>query len=528
VGAADARRASLRRWACGTLLGLLLAGLTAVAVGAFLPRGQHVAYFKLYMPANPRGIFYDHPEGGVDFQAFQRTQFALLRSRPVLFAVLRDEKVQQLNLDAMTGGANPVEWLEGQIKVEMPDDRELPRVTMSGDDPEALKVLVSAVVEAYLSEVVHKKTQEHRQQRLERLQGVQATYAGRLKRLKQKERDLAKAAGANKDEFLLLRQQITTQQITQAKQELFKTNGQLRKLEFEVRFYEGKLYVILTDASLKALQDARLPEQVRPVLAKLDALKDKPFDTPDAFSQELAKVLDGGELKLDKGEQNLAQDLVLKHLEAKKKAVTVTDIPEQIVAEYVEKDLEKDLAAQAELEAELAKVRAAATDDGPATERKLRAALEDKRAFIEERRKQLRPIVKARLLEKARSDAHGQVAWMKERIKYNAEHRDALVKEITHLQEEERKFQGDVQDLEDNRFELKHAEAGVQRVGDAIDKLTIEMPAPERVSKWDNEVVVVAPDETPRHRAIGLSAVGAFAAVLLVVGFLDFRARRAR
>jgi hypothetical protein len=437
AGPADARRASLRRWVCGTLLGLLLAGLTAVAVGAFLPRGQHVAYFKLYMPANPPHIFWDHPEGGVDFQNFQRTQFALLRSRPVLFAVLRDEKVQKLNLDAMTGGANPVEWLEGQIRVDMPDDRELPRVAMSGDDPEALKVLVTAVVDAYLNEVVHKKTLEHRQQRLERLQGVQATYAGRLKRLKQKERDLAKAAGANKDEFLLLRQELAHQQMAAAKSELFKTNAELRKLEFEVRFYEGKPYVILTDASLKALRDARLPEAV---VTKLDALKDQPFDTPDAFSQKLATVLDAGE-------QNLALDLVLKHLEAKKKSP---------------------------------------------------------------------------------NDAGGQVAWMKERIKYDTEYRDALIKEVTHLQQEERNFQGGVQDLEDNRFELKQAEAGVQRVADAIDKLTIEMPAPERVSKWDNEVVAVAPDETPRHRAIVLSGVGAFAAVLLVVGFLDFRARRAR
>ncbi len=429
----DSRKTSLQRWVGGTFAGLLLAAVTAAAVWQLYPPAPHVAYVKLYMPAHPPALpGFEHPEGDIDFARFQRTQFALLRSRPVLNAALRNPRVKEINLNALTKGANPAEWLEDQIRVETSDDPELPRVSMIGDNPEQLKVLVNAVVDAYLSEVVEKDTTKGRLERIDKLKEIKQVYQDRVTRFKDNHRKLAEATGAGQDQLLALKQELAQQEMAAVKADYLKALIELRRLQREAKLAEGQVYFKLTDASLATLRARKVPEGL---LRKVDALKDRKFDTGEEFAQELDKLL-------DRGEVNVYRDLVL---------------------------------AQAEVR------------EGP----------------------------------------QAQAGQLKEKIEYQRRLTSLLAKELDEMQERNKGFVKAKIDIEENSFELRQAHNGVNKVSDEIDKLTIELPSPPRVKKWD-DVQTVAPDDKPRLKAAGLSGVGAFAAVLLVVGFLDLRARRAR
>jgi hypothetical protein len=270
--AVDPFEALLWRWLLAAPVGIVLAVIVAAAVWYFLPPGPSTAYVKLYMPMHVEGNFGDHPEAGIDFAAFQRTQFALLRSRPVLDAALRDPRVQKLDLQALTKGLDPADWLEKQIRVETPEGLDLPRVVMSGDNPEQLKILLSAVVDAYLDQVVDKRTMAHRVQRLEKLDAVRKLYENRLKSIRETNRKLALAVGGgNNDKLAELRLELSMKELADAKQQLVKVHSELRQLEFDAAIAEKNAKV---GAGLD-VPDRVLEERVEKALEKELAARDK-------------------------------------------------------------------------------------------------------------------------------------------------------------------------------------------------------------------------------------------------------------
>ena len=94
------------------------------------------------------------PADPVEFEDFKRTQAALIRSRLVLNAALNMKGVgQQPTVKAQ---ADPIGWLAAHVRVDFPDNGEVMRVGLDGDDVEELKVLVNAVTDAYFQEVVNK------------------------------------------------------------------------------------------------------------------------------------------------------------------------------------------------------------------------------------------------------------------------------------------------------------------------------------------------------------------------------------
>jgi hypothetical protein len=425
------------------LLGMALVALAfVVAAGALrwlLPPGKYTAYAKLWMPDHPEVVLY--PETSTDFESFQRTQVALIRSRLVLNAALGNPKVQKLNLDAVRKGPSPVEgpveWLEKEIKVEFPDGPEIPRISLSGDNPFQLRVLVSAVVEAYLDEV--NKEKRHRQERLDQLERVYATYNTKLKRLQEERNAKIRAYGLPSDRAAAFRQESAQRQLALAEQELTKTVADLRRAEVELKVFEARA----------------VPDQV----------------------------------------------------------------PDRAVDASVDKKLEADLDRRDALAAKLAEARTRGPGGGDPkpTPPQQAAELEALDKAIAARRAALRPRIKARLLEKARTEAGDRRARLDEQVAFLNQYKARLIPEIERLRGEAKDVTKGAIEIGDNRLELAQAEAGVTRVMGEIDKLNVEKLAPPRVSRLE-EVVVVAPDDTIRRLVIaGGSAAGAIAAGLLVV-----------
>jgi capsular exopolysaccharide synthesis family protein len=265
-------KALRRRWLLASLLGIVAAAVTAAAVWVFLPPGNHTAYIRLNMPMKRETVLFPSAESGNEFLSFQRTQMTLLKSRLVLNATLKDPRVAKLDWLATTDSINTVEWLEKEIKVDLTDGPELPRVTMTGENPDQLKILVSAVVDAYLAEVVGKQA-ARRQARLDLLQEISDRYKQRLKRIQDARSALANAIGADKEAVIALKQQLAEQQLALARQEFLKVEAELRRIRLEAKTLElkqdtnvqipGELVDATIEKELQALLDERSKLEAR-------------------------------------------------------------------------------------------------------------------------------------------------------------------------------------------------------------------------------------------------------------------------
>lgn len=264
-------RALRRKWMMAVTLGLVAAALGWVGIWFFLPDDKFLVYNQLYMPVNPLGNVYTHPEAGSDFNTFKQTQMASLLSPLVLRAALRNPKVKELNLETIQDNSSPMEWLGQNIKVDFSASPEFMRVSMKGDDPEVLKVLVNAVTEAYLKEVVSRMTGS-RQTHLKTLEDIHADYRRRLNEVEKTRNTLIEALGTGDNKVIALKQQYAEAELGAAQQELFRLENELRHLDVDIKTQErspNKGVFVVPEAVLNAQIDRDLQSENR-VKAKLE------------------------------------------------------------------------------------------------------------------------------------------------------------------------------------------------------------------------------------------------------------------
>ena len=271
INAINILKALRRRWLGGILLGLVLAGAAFAAVWYFLPPPPFCASTKFLIPSKPHGTLYDHPEGGGDLSAFLDTQMATIKSQMVLNAALR--RVQTGRLKGIPAGVDPVDWLQKQIRVDMPNGKEILRLSMYSDDQETCKTLVTAVSAAYLEEITN-QTDKLRQDRLDQLKALADQYDAKVKRLLQARHDRAKPVGSGSDLELLLKQLEARDQAEAARRELVGVESHLRDLQTEETLAksQGPATVEISPVAVNNFIDKR-PEIIalREEKAQLDA-----------------------------------------------------------------------------------------------------------------------------------------------------------------------------------------------------------------------------------------------------------------
>jgi hypothetical protein len=245
-------KALRRRWLLAFGLGACLACAAAAVVWFLLPPARQGASIKLFIAADPEGVLFKHPEANESFENFQQRQNALIRCQMVLEAALRQAQAGKppvATLKVIENSPDPVGLLEKELKVDFPGSREIMRISMEGDDQEELKVLVDAIAEAYLSEVVAPQTQ-NRQGKIDKLNELMKVQQDKLKTLRGQVRKVAEDLGAGDLHVLVLKQQLAQERHNKAQTELLDLESDLRKLQTD-------------EATLKAQEgtDIPLPEQ---------------------------------------------------------------------------------------------------------------------------------------------------------------------------------------------------------------------------------------------------------------------------
>jgi uncharacterized protein involved in exopolysaccharide biosynthesis len=178
-----------------TLRPAVRVGLVALVVGAgaaagtwFLRPDMYTAYALLRIAPVEQRILDDPSATGktetgpgnapaplVPAGLYQKTQLALITSRPVIQAALnpppaKADPIKIDHLPLIKQQEDPVEWLGNNLKAELVDNTEILRLSLSArhlqGDPQLnddLKVVVNAVVDAYMDQIVKG---EHGQQRV--------------------------------------------------------------------------------------------------------------------------------------------------------------------------------------------------------------------------------------------------------------------------------------------------------------------------------------------------------------------------
>jgi capsular exopolysaccharide synthesis family protein len=226
--ALDLLKALRHRWPLALALGLVCGGLAAGAAWVALGAPEYSAYALLQVAETQPKIIFKTDETRADFDTYQKTQLALLKSRPVLNVALRDEKVAKLKLDQRH--ADPLVWLEKKIQASY--SGELLRISMSGPEPSELAILINAVTLAYLEEIVNKDKTERRA-RHETLKRLYTDFQGRLEAKRKELKTLAQQLGSSDRETVQFAQELALERREIAKLELLDLDRELQELRIQ-------------------------------------------------------------------------------------------------------------------------------------------------------------------------------------------------------------------------------------------------------------------------------------------------------
>jgi succinoglycan biosynthesis transport protein ExoP len=181
-----------RRWRSGLALGLLAAAAAIAAIWFFLPP-KYVAEARLQVAANRRmGMLTDQAFDS-DYPIFHRTQANVIKSRGVLLQALKDPRVVELG--TMGNFTAALSWLDKNLKVDYLLGPETLRVTLSGDNPEEVALVLNAIVEAYLKEAADRENGTQLA-RIKLLSDKYTEFQGELQRKRKTLQRMSEAMGA--------------------------------------------------------------------------------------------------------------------------------------------------------------------------------------------------------------------------------------------------------------------------------------------------------------------------------------------
>lgn len=292
-------RALRRRWVTALFGGLFCAAVAAAVAWLVVPRSRYTTRALLHVSSVAPSIIFKTSEQRADFATYQRTQLTLIKSRLVLNTALNDEKVRALA--TVQRQVDPVAWLEKEITASYAG--EVLMISMTGGNPSDLKILVNAVADAYIKEIVDVEANERRK-RYDDLREIYTTYQNRLQEKRGVLNKLAEQVGANDKDTVRLTHEFAIQRRSLMQSELLKLKLESRGAEAELavksrtrggnapradaaREIESKIAAdkYLQDLDAKADHLATLRDRVH-------RLARRPASEPTAqhYERELAKV----------------------------------------------------------------------------------------------------------------------------------------------------------------------------------------------------------------------------------------------
>jgi capsular exopolysaccharide synthesis family protein len=219
-----------RRWVMAGVIGVVTAGVAAVAAALALPAGKHEAraHVQILFPPND-GI----TRTSVDPESYRQTQMFILKTRDLITRTLADPSVASLEM--VRNSDDPVKMIEDGLRVNIEPGREIITVSLTGDNPEDMRVILDQLVRRYIDDavVLERKTRDDRMRRLQR----------------QAEEFKAEIQSKEKAIQLMAESHLTTGKESTAAEELTK---QLAQLDADV--FQSRKAIMELDARMSLLR----------------------------------------------------------------------------------------------------------------------------------------------------------------------------------------------------------------------------------------------------------------------------------
>jgi capsular exopolysaccharide synthesis family protein len=213
-----------RALCCGLPVGLL----AAAAAWYLLPPPQYTSRALLHVAARPPRVLGNVGGGEGDFAGFQRTQLAMLKTRKLLEAALMEPGAA--DMPSIKRRHDPVRWLQQKLEADFSTGPEILRISLSGDRPEDLPVVVNAIARTYLRDFADEAANQ-RQAHLKRLQAIRAELEAKLKPKKEALIRQAPDGGVGDPKVLAYKQQLALDMVAVMKKELITQHMELIKLQ---------------------------------------------------------------------------------------------------------------------------------------------------------------------------------------------------------------------------------------------------------------------------------------------------------
>jgi capsular exopolysaccharide synthesis family protein len=160
-----------------------------------------------------------------------------------LETALDKEEVRQLSMVRLLrekrGLDEVISWLERELVVDFSVGPEILRIALNGDRPEELKVLVSAVEDAYLKFIANR----HNEDAIKHLAGMEALatkYEGIAKSKRENLRKITKELGTKDSSAMLTIRHLNEIVLGRTKMDLSDCQSELRKVEVEAAGLSAK------------------------------------------------------------------------------------------------------------------------------------------------------------------------------------------------------------------------------------------------------------------------------------------------
>jgi uncharacterized protein involved in exopolysaccharide biosynthesis len=230
-------KAFCHRWMLAVSVGLASLAVFAAAAWYFLP-AKYSAYALLRISESEPAPLIPDQRGTTTLSEryFENTQVALIKSRPILLAALRQPGISELGV--VRSQDDPAAWLELNLKVAFLEKTDIVRISLDGAEPKELAALVNAVKDAYMEEEVNGQ----RKKKLALLEDLEKIYLGSEEKIRSQRaalRDLAQRLKSSDVQALSLQQKTIFDQYASLQRELTQLQAQIRSAEIAVAIHKA-------------------------------------------------------------------------------------------------------------------------------------------------------------------------------------------------------------------------------------------------------------------------------------------------
>jgi hypothetical protein len=186
----------------------------------------------------PEAVFGEEsavPRAELEYDIFKNTQMSMMTNRLVLNTALyretkvRDEKFVIAKFAMFADESDPIKYLTKKLSVSFPDKDEIMKISVTTYDPVQSAAIVTAVREAYMSEVVEAERRE-REERISELNGIKTAKQQEVKDMLTDLRKIADGLGTGDTDAISQKQRIILDELATVRGECRRNQSDFNRM----------------------------------------------------------------------------------------------------------------------------------------------------------------------------------------------------------------------------------------------------------------------------------------------------------